>query len=389
MKKRSEPGESMASMRAKIIGLGESSIRKSHYPALQRKLQEMERFRALLDQSDDMIFLISMPDGSFVDMNESVCRQLSYSRKELLAMSLSSVTDTSASSGLGRFLEDRERDGEHKSFTGEIELTDSAGNKMPAEISINIAAFIDSEYAIAAARDITARKRLESVAEAVNLMDSIGYVFAGIRHEIANPVNTIGVILQILKTRIDQLPKEKIDKYLDQAKAEMARIEFMLKSLKNFNIFEKIELKFTDLCSFVENFVSTVKGDFNKRGIKIEVLCAQNLSANIDTRAVYQILLNLFANAADALEGVERPEIRINVYKNGKSCMLAIEDNGRGMTGEEQKKLFSPFFTTKPGGTGLGLVIVKRMITAMNGDIRIKSQKGRGTTVTLSLPGVP
>ena len=88
MKKRSENEPDIDGLRDKIIGLGESSFRKSYYPQLQKKLADLERFRALLDQSNDAIFLMLVPSGQIVEANDSMGRQLGYDHDSLLRMSI-------------------------------------------------------------------------------------------------------------------------------------------------------------------------------------------------------------------------------------------------------------------------------------------------------------
>src|SRR3970282_1845245 len=83
-------------------------------------------------------------------------------------------------------------------------------------------------------RDVTDKLRFESIAEAVNTMNSIGYVFSGIRHEIGNPLNSIKMTLNVLKKNLDKYGKDHILEYIDRALSESARIEYLLKSLKNF-----------------------------------------------------------------------------------------------------------------------------------------------------------
>src|SRR5689334_12298914 len=85
MKNEPDKPENWNALREKIIGLGENSIRKTYYPELQQKLDELERFRALLDQTNDCIFLLNVPELTFADINESACRQLGCSRRELMA----------------------------------------------------------------------------------------------------------------------------------------------------------------------------------------------------------------------------------------------------------------------------------------------------------------
>ena len=88
MDKPSDPRDEWAAHREKIIGLGERSLRKTYYPELQRRLDELERFRSLLDQSNDCIFLIRSSDLTLIDVNDSACRQLYLAREDLLAQTL-------------------------------------------------------------------------------------------------------------------------------------------------------------------------------------------------------------------------------------------------------------------------------------------------------------
>jgi C4-dicarboxylate-specific signal transduction histidine kinase len=91
-------------------------------------------------------------------------------------------------------------------------------------------------------------------------------------------------------------------------------------------------------------------------------------------------------NAADALAGRSNPEIAISASSRYERVYLRVADNGCGMTEKQQQDMFKPFYTSKPHGTGLGLVIVKKMLTRMGGDIEITSALDRGTTVTIYLP---
>lgn len=106
-----------------------------------------------------------------------------------------------------------------------------------------------------------------------------------------------------------------------------------------------------------------------------------------DPRALYQVLLNLLSNAADALEGQPLREISLRLERQIQTVELVITDTGRGMGPDEMARLFRPFYTTKPQGSGLGLVIAQRLMAGMRGTITIKSERGRGTEVTLTLEG--
>ena len=97
-------------------------------------------------------------------------------------------------------------------------------------------------------------------------------------------------------------------------------------------------------------------------------------------------MLNLIANATDALENRDKPVITISTDKKDGLVWIDVEDNGVGIQSDDQKNLFKPFYTTKPHGTGLGLVITRKMLAKMNSRIGIISQEGIGTTVTISIP---
>ncbi len=116
-------------------------------------------------------------------------------------------------------------------------------------------------------RDITEKSRLMSIAEAVNVMDNTSYIFSGIRHEIGNPINSIKVTMSVLKNKLDKFSPETIDEYIERCLAEISRVEYLLKSLKNFSLFENLQLHKTDLKDFLEKFLFMVKSDFETMGV--------------------------------------------------------------------------------------------------------------------------
>jgi C4-dicarboxylate-specific signal transduction histidine kinase len=98
-------------------------------------------------------------------------------------------------------------------------------------------------------------------------------------------------------------------------------------------------------------------------------------------------LLNLVINASDALEGREHRKIALAVFEEENRIVIRVEDNGCGMSEEQVKNLFRPFHTTKAQGTGLGLVIVKKLLAAIKGAIKVSSLRNIGTTVDITIPG--
>lgn len=236
-------------------------------------------------------------------------------------------------------------------------------------------------------RDITEKLRLESIAQAVNTMDNIGFIFSGIRHEIGNPLNSIKMTLSVLHNNLTKFSSDMIEEYFDRTQQEIVRMEYMLKSLKNFSMFENVECKEVDLSLFMERFLPLLSRDLESKGISLRIDGFNNsILVTIDPRALHQALLNLLANAADALAGREQPTIVVRLRFSDHLAWIYVEDNGCGMSEEEQKRLFQPFCTNKVNGNGLGLVIVQKLLAKMNASINVQSTLGRGTVMRIALP---
>lgn len=236
-------------------------------------------------------------------------------------------------------------------------------------------------------RDISEKVRLESIAQAVNAMDNIGFIFSGIRHEIGNPLNSLKMALSVLKQNLDNFSTETVNAYIDRGLADIGRMEYLLKSLKTFSMFEHVEIAEQPLAEFMDRFLALVEPDFEARGIRIVTDHSLDIAqVRIDKRALHQALLNIFNNAADALTGGSKPEIRVGAVLRGQLVWLTISDNGCGICPDLQKRLFQPFNTDKPSGNGLGLVITRKLLAMMNSDIDIESEPKKGTRVTISLP---
>lgn len=246
---------------------------------------------------------------------------------------------------------------------------------------------IANRYRCIFLRDITEKNRLESIAQAANAMDNIGFIFSGIRHEIGNPLNSLKMALSVLKSNLDQFPAETIDDYVDRGLADIGRMEYLLKSLKTFSLHEHADFKEQSLAEFMDKFLPLIERDFQARGIGIQIEGeVDDILVRIDKRALHQALLNIFNNAADALAERVGAQISIDTEKRGDLLWLTVSDNGCGIPSEQQKHLFQPFNTSKPHGNGLGLVITRKLLAMMNSDIEICSAPNKGTKVTIRLP---
>jgi len=238
-------------------------------------------------------------------------------------------------------------------------------------------------------RDITERVRLETIAQAVNSTDSLGFIFSGIRHEIGNPLNSLKMTLSVMKQNIAHFSEDTLEEYVDRGLADISRVEYLLKSLKNFSMFECVNLTDVSFENYLKTFLTLAAADLQQRGIHLIVDSCQELATvSIDPRAMNQVLLNVVANAVDALENRPKPEINISAIFRDQLVWLTIRDNGCGISLKQQKHLFQPFNSSKASGNGLGLVITRKLLALMDSSIEIESWPDKGTTVTISIPTI-
>jgi C4-dicarboxylate-specific signal transduction histidine kinase len=232
------------------------------------------------------------------------------------------------------------------------------------------------------------KTRLMEIAEDVETARDKGSLPSGVNHEIGKAVNSLLVTLGLLKAKLEALDKPSVEGYIDRSLNHVSRMAYLLRSLKNGSIFNTPELRYIKVADFIGEFVGLLNEDYTAKGIEIKTSIRTDVEyCYADPRSLYHILVNLLMNASDALEGREHPEISIIAYNVGSTAVrLRVKDNGCGMTEDQLRDLYKPFYTTKAHGSGLGLIIVNRLLTSMNGSMEIESKRDVGTAVNLTLP---
>ncbi len=239
------------------------------------------------------------------------------------------------------------------------------------------------------ATDTTEKRRLEALANAINLVQQTGYVFAGIRHELGNPINSIKTALSVLQKHGDVFSWEKRAAYYARMLDEVDRIDFLLRSLRNYNAHESVEVETFELnehiCGFLRVADTGASDDVDVQWSPAQ----QDLLVRADPRGLYQVLLNLVKNAGDAVTGTLEPVISLSTRRRGDVAIVDVTDNGRGMSAQQLESIGRPFSTTKAKGTGLGLCVSQRVLASMDGILEFESTLGRGTTARILLPLEP
>lgn len=355
----------------------------------RRAEAETQRLYIAIEQAADAVLITNL-SGSIQYVNASFERVTGWSREEAVGCEISEVKQSlheyQAIETIFAALKRREMwQKTYRSLRKNGEVFDE-------QVNASLVRDADGNALnyVFVCRDVTEARRLESIVEAVNMMDNVGYIFSGIRHELGNPINSVKTALTVLRNNLGQWQPEQIKNYVERCLVETARVEYLLRALKTFSMHENPQVQPVALNEFVENFVALVSGDFAQRAISIRPLLNADVGDGLcDPRALHQIMLNLLANAADAFEETSAPLIKIETARLKDRIYITIEDNGSGMNEMQLGNLFKPFYTSKSSGTGLGLVIVRKMIVKMNGTIAIESQPNSGTKVKFTLEAVP
>lgn len=236
-------------------------------------------------------------------------------------------------------------------------------------------------------RDVTeTRKRTEEQIESERL-NAFTLLAAGVAHELGNPLNSLTIHLQLLERRLRKMGKsgEPLREHLDIATGEIKRMDGIISQFLAAIRPTKPQLQRVQLAGLIQESLRFLKPDLDQAGVKVRLdLRADMPSMLLDADQMKQAVYNLVRNACQAMP--QGGELTIHGSYTDFEVRLSFEDTGKGISPEQMGKLFQPFSTTRATGTGLGLLIVRRIIREHGGEIDIESRAGKGTCVSLWLP---
>jgi two-component system sensor histidine kinase HydH len=218
--------------------------------------------------------------------------------------------------------------------------------------------------------------------------EEVAALAGGLAHEIRNPLSTMGMLLELMAEDLETPETPRDRRILTQVKTlqrECRHLEEILNAFLQFARLGELELVVCDLNQLVRDFIEFYKAEASDHGIEISPHLASDLPYVRADRSLFrQMLLNLALNAQQAMPDGGIMELQTSVEKG--SVQLAIIDNGVGIDEATQAKLFDVFFSTKVGGSGLGLPTVRKIVEAHQGRIACQSELGRGTRFVISFP---
>lgn len=236
-------------------------------------------------------------------------------------------------------------------------------------------------------RDVTeTRKRTEQQLESERL-NAFTLLAAGVAHELGNPLNSLTIHLQLLERRLKKMGKsgDSLREHLDIATGEIKRMDTIISQFLAAIRPSKPQLQRSQIADLVHESVRFLKPELEQAKVKVKLDLRPDMPAMpLDADQMKQAIYNLIRNASQAMP--KGGTLTISGSYTDFEVRLSFEDTGKGISAEQMGKLFQPFSTTRPTGTGLGLLIVRRIIREHGGEIDIESRVGQGTRVSLWLP---
>jgi PAS domain S-box-containing protein len=265
----------------------------------------------------------------------------------------------------------------------EAEITTPDG---PKRVGVSVQSIVEkgTRMALVTLRDLDSIETISTQLQVSERLAALGRVTAGVAHEVKNPLNSMRLWLENLKESLpqdDETPKQALQ-VLD---SEIDRLDNVVKRFLNFTRPVELHLEETPLADLLQEVLSVAAPQLERAQIQVATLLPCDVPpVNVDRPLIKQAIQNLVLNAAEAMP--QGGKLSIVLSRRGDMAELSVADTGRGISAEHRVRIFQLFFTTRPGGSGIGLADTFRFVQLHNGSIDFSSEVGRGTTFRIELP---
>jgi signal transduction histidine kinase len=233
-------------------------------------------------------------------------------------------------------------------------------------------------------RDAESVHRIEDEIELSRRLAAIGRLTSGVAHEVKNPINAIVLHLALLRQKL-QANDPDTRRYMDVIGSEIHRLDRVVQTLVDFTRPVELRLVETDLRRLVDEVVMLASPEAEQHKVHIErQTVPEPLPARVDADLVKQALFNIVLNGVQAMPG--GGSLRLACRRDGESALISAADQGQGIPAELRDKVFNLYFTTKKGGSGIGLAMAYRVVQLHHGSVEFTSVAGQGTTFYLRFP---
>ena len=352
----------------------------------QRMRNVEEVFSALKDNLDQILgnlqdgILLFTSEGRAVLVSEAARRFLQVERGNVLGLRASEIFDRSTL--LGKALQDAF---DTRTPLLKEEIRTETGRRIQASLE-----FIHDDMgrqglgALVTLRDLESMEEIESELELSRRMAAIGRLTSGVAHEVKNPINAIVVHLELLRNKLGD-PNAPGIRHLEVIDAEIRRLDRVVQTLVDFSRPVELQLREQDLRGVIGDILALATEELSTRNVTlVSRMPAKPVIANVDADLLKQAALNVIENGAQAMPDGGTLEVALETDR--KSAVVRISDEGVGIPDEIRDRIFDLYFTTKTGGSGIGLAMTYRILQLHHGGIEVQSREDRGTEFRLRLP---
>jgi signal transduction histidine kinase len=352
----------------------------------QRMRNVEEVFSALKENLDQVLgnlqdgILLFTGDGRAVLVSNAVKRFLHLDRNVLLGQHARDIFDRSTM--LGRTV----RDAWDAGLTlVQEEIVTESGNRI--EVSLDFIHDDRSRQGLGALLTLHDQESVEVIENELELsrrMAAIGRLTSGVGHEVKNPINAIVVHLELLKTKLGTSGSPS-NRHLEVIDSEIHRLDRVVQTLVDFSRPVEVKLVEYDLRHVVADVVTLAAAEMSTRQVDLtSQLPDYPLTVKVDVDLLKQAVLNVVQNGAQAMP--DGGKLEVMLLEDGKSAVIQVQDHGAGISEELREKIFDLYFTTKKGGSGIGLAMTYRILQLHHGSIDVQSELGRGSVFQLRIP---
>ena len=341
-------------------------------------------FAKLVEEAPDGVVISR--DGVILYVNRAALALLRYDRaEELIGQSMARFLDGQSIATMIRRIHHMRTTGERMA-PREYRATRRDGSTVVAEISSIPIEFEGSPAVLAFARDVTERVRLRAQLEQADRLTALGMMAAGVAHEINNPLTFISLAVDLLRQRLGT-EESASRSLLDDIGEGVERVAAIVRDLRVYSRYEDEPLGAVDLEAVLEGAGRIIAHELRSRIRLVRETDTLPLVRGV-ARRLEQVFVNVYLNAAQAFAD-EQSDATISVHARVTENTVEVEvaDNASGILPDVLERIFEPFFTMRPTGTGtgLGLFICRDILLRAGGTIRAESDVGKGTTMTITL----
>jgi len=370
------------------ISKGEAQELVESFQTMQRSLGKSERLLASVVESvEDCIFTTDV-EGRLITLNPAGRRLLG---RDAAAGPLTrlDVLDEADRRRVGPAIERAVANG--RPWRGAVQGLTRARQRFPAHLAVSCVFDEKGQVlgTVGVLRDLTEQVATQQRLIQREKLASLGEMAAGVAHEIRNPLGGIKMATNLLSS--SAMNDRRISQEMAQSiTSGIAEIEAIIADLLDYARETRLDCQEYALGRILAPVVEACAADGRARGVRVVAHGLEDaVVASVDGQRLRQVFTNVMQNALEATERQRSGRVEVRLHQRETAGVVEIADNGVGIQPEHREKIFLPFYTTKPTGTGLGMAIVKKIMDLHGGEIEIDSAPGRGTTIRLIIPRSP